>query len=105
MKIGTVLSCLTAMVAATLFSQASAETVQTGANVFNGRPYLWLEAENYNTITNGDPNTGWKVVDTENPINSVSGLPILLFCQTPPMFQVPLCSIKSVVAGIRCNTK
>lgn len=77
MKIGTVLSCLTAMVAATLFSQASAETVQTGANVFNGRPYLWLEAENYNTITNGDPNTGWKVVDTENPINSVSGLPIL----------------------------
>ncbi len=77
MKFSAVLSCLVAAIAASLFSQASAETVQTVANVFNTRPYLWLEAENFSTLTNGDVNTGWKVVSKQSPINSIQGLPIL----------------------------
>jgi hypothetical protein len=69
--------CFLITVVTSLCSQASAVTVQTAANVFNGRPYLWLEAENFSTLTNADPNTGWKVVSKEAPITSSGGLPIL----------------------------
>ena len=59
-------------------SQTSAETVQTGANVFNGRPFLWLEAESFGSITDGGAaGNGWKVVSKESPINSNQGVPIL----------------------------
>jgi PEP-CTERM motif-containing protein len=63
---------------ASFISHASAETVQTAANVFNGRPYLWLEAENYASITDGGvAGNGWKAVNKATPINSNQGVPIL----------------------------
>ena len=77
MRNSVVLSCLAAGVLALHLTQADAETVQTTADVFNGRPFLWLEAENFKTITNADPNTGWTVVSKDSPITSVGGLPIL----------------------------
>ena len=70
--------CLLLAVVTSLCSQASAVTVQTAANVFNGRPYLWLEAENFTSITDGGAaGNGWKVVSKQTPITSTQGLPIL----------------------------
>lgn len=70
--------CMLVAVVANLCSQASAVTVQTAANVFNGRPYLWVEAENYASITDGGTaGNGWKVVSKQTPVNSNQGVPIL----------------------------
>src|SRR6476619_385991 len=70
--------CVLVAVVANLYSQALAVTVQTAANLFNGRPYLWLEAENYASITDGGAaGNGWKVVSKQTPVNSNQGLPIL----------------------------
>src|SRR6478752_1730929 len=68
--------CVLVAVVANLCSQAFAETVQTVANVFNGRPFLWLEAENYASITDGGAaGNGWKVVSKQTPVNSNQGVP------------------------------
>ena len=77
MKISAALACFVVAIVASLVSQTSAETVQTAADVFNTRPFLWLEAESFSTLTNGAEATGWKVVSKESPINSIQGLPIL----------------------------
>ena len=78
MKISAVLACFVVAIVASLISQASAETVQTGANVFNGRPFLWVEAESFNSIVDGGTTgNGWKVVSKATPVNSNQGVPIL----------------------------
>ncbi len=64
-----------AVLAATMVS-ATAQTVQTGANVFNGRSYLYVEAESATLSEDLDSN-GWLVVDKDNPITSAGGLDIL----------------------------
>lgn len=72
MKLSAGLSCLAAVVAASLLTQASAETVQTASNVFEGRPYLWVEAESFRTLVDGGTaGNGWKVVDKGGPDMSV----------------------------------
>lgn len=53
MRISAVLSFLLAAVVASLVSQASAETVQTAANVFDTRPFLWVEGESYSSLNSG----------------------------------------------------
>jgi hypothetical protein len=46
--------------------------------VFNGRPFLWVEAENFASLTDGGvTGNGWKVVSKQTPITSTQGLPIL----------------------------
>jgi hypothetical protein len=78
MRISLVLACVTTGMAACIFSQASAETVQTAANVFEGRPFLWVEAESFSSLADGGTTgNGWKVVTKETPINSSQGVPIL----------------------------
>jgi hypothetical protein len=59
---------------------AFAESVQTPGNVFNGMPYLWVEAESYSSVVDGGATgNGWKIVTKESPINSAGAvsLPIL----------------------------
>lgn len=70
--------CLFASLLISLYSQVVAQTtVQTGSNVFNGRPFLWVEAENFSSRSDDPDNNAWKVVSKENPFNSTQGLPIL----------------------------
>src|SRR4051812_35557499 len=70
--------CLLIAVITSLCSQASAVTVQTASNVFNGRPFLWVEAENFASLTDGGvAGNGWKVVSKQTPITSTQGQPIL----------------------------
>ena len=76
MKISAGLACFVMVIVASLVTQTSAETVQTGADVFNARPFLWLEAESFSTLTNGAEATGWKVVNKESPITSVGNVPV-----------------------------
>ena len=57
--------------------QASAITAQSASDVFNGRPYLWLEAESYASLGEDPEDNGWLEVSKENPITSVGGLDIL----------------------------
>jgi hypothetical protein len=72
MKLRALLPCLVAVIAASLFSQASAETVQTAADVFEGRPYLWVEAESFSSLVDGGTaGNGWKVVTKGGPDMSV----------------------------------
>ena len=59
MKLRAVLSFLVVIVAASLSSRTSAETVQTPANVFNGRPFLYVEGESASTFTG----TAWHHVE------------------------------------------
>jgi hypothetical protein len=72
-----VLSSFAALVVAPLFLEANAQTVQTAADVFDSRPFLWLEAEDYSSLGEDPENDGWKVVTKENPVTSTQGLPIL----------------------------
>jgi hypothetical protein len=58
-------------IVASLLSQATAQTVQTPADVFDGRPFLWVEAEDYMSLAEDPENDGWKIVSKESPINSV----------------------------------
>ena len=67
MKFSAVLSCLVAVVAALLSSQSSAETVQTAANVFNGRPFLYVEGESASTINGTADGTTWKIATKGGP--------------------------------------
>jgi len=77
MKLKAVFLSLAAAIVASLLSQASAETVQTPANVFGGRPFLYVEGESASTIT-GAPGATWKVVTKGGPDLSVGGaLPVL----------------------------
>jgi hypothetical protein len=57
-------------------STALAATQQTAGNVFNSRPYLYVEAESYSTLNDAD-NNGWKIVSKESPITSPQGKSIL----------------------------
>ena len=74
MKSSAIVSCL---VVVSLLSSATAQVVQTPANVFDGRPFLWVEAENFASRAEDPDDNGWKIVSKETPITSVQGLPIL----------------------------
>jgi hypothetical protein len=77
MKCSAILACLAVTVISFWCSQASAETVQTGANVFNGRPYLYVEAESYASVVDGGTaGNGWEIVSKESPINSGGAVPL-----------------------------
>ncbi len=66
MKFSTVSPCIVTLIAALLVSQVSAEIVQTAAHVFDGRPYLWVEGENFSTLN--DPGGGtWKIATKGGP--------------------------------------
>jgi hypothetical protein len=71
MKRSTVLFCLgglVGVVATAMVSPAHAETVQTAAHVFDGRPYLWVEAESFSSLVDGGTaGNGWKVVTKGGP--------------------------------------
>jgi hypothetical protein len=71
------LSCLATVVVLSFFTPAGAQTVQTAADVFDGRAFLWVEAENFSMLGEDPENDGFKVVSKENPITSAGGLPIL----------------------------
>ena len=59
-------------------SIAKAITQQTAGHVFNSRPYLYVEAESYNTLNDiGAAGDGWAVVSKEAPIVSPQGVNIL----------------------------
>jgi hypothetical protein len=58
-------------------SQAIAQTVQTAGDVFDGRAYLWVEAEDYSALGEDPEGDGFVVVSKETPITSVGGLDIL----------------------------
>ncbi len=77
MKNLSLLSLLSAVVTLSLMTQASAVTEQTASNVFNGRSYLWLEAESFSSLGADPENDGWRVVSKESPITSTGGLDIL----------------------------
>jgi hypothetical protein len=66
MKLCALLSFSFAIVAASLCSESSAETVQTAANVFHGSPFLYVEAESASTIT-GTAGSTWKVANKGGP--------------------------------------
>jgi hypothetical protein len=55
---------------------ALAITQQTASQVFDSRPYLYVEAESFNSLTDAD-NNGWKVVSKETPVTSPQGRSIL----------------------------
>ncbi len=67
---------LPAILFAASTSTAGAVTQQSAANVFNGRPYLYVEAESYSSLNDTDDN-GFKVVSKESPITSPQGRSIL----------------------------
>jgi hypothetical protein len=75
MRINRVCSSL-AVVVASLSSQLAAQTIQTAADVFDDRPFLWVEAENFSTLNEDEDDNGWKVVSKENPITSVGNVPL-----------------------------
>jgi hypothetical protein len=76
MRFNRVLSCLAAVVVAAFGLRVTAQTVQTAADVFDGRPFLWVEAENFSTRGEDLDDNGWKVVSKENPITSVGNTPL-----------------------------
>ena len=81
MKLKSILPCLAVVLADFAVSHVLAETVQMASDVFEGRPYLWVEAESANAIT-GTPGATWKIVTKGGPDVSVvpageQGLPIL----------------------------
>ena len=58
-------------------SVVKAVTVQDSQHVFNGRSYLYVEAEDFSTLGADLDNNGWKVVSKTAPVTSVGGLDIL----------------------------
>jgi hypothetical protein len=77
MGIKTNLFCVIASALALLSTHAKAVTVQTASDVFDGRPYLYVEAESFASRGADPENDGWKVVSKETPVNSALGVPIL----------------------------
>jgi len=78
MKILSILSLLTVAMTLSLGAQVrGAVTVQTASDVFNGRSYLWLEAENFSSLGADPEGDGWKIVSKETPVTSAGGLDIL----------------------------
>src|SRR5688572_4591379 len=71
MKLSGVLSCLVAVFAVSLFSHASAETVQTAAHVFDGRPYLWVEGESASVFNAPVDGMTWKIATKGGPDMSI----------------------------------
>lgn len=70
--------CLLFAAVAAVGSTAHAVTEQTASNVFSGRPYLYVEAENYSTLTDGGTaGNGWTSVNTASPITTAQGRSIL----------------------------
>ncbi len=70
-------SVLTVSAVAALVSSSSAVTVQTAGNVFNGRSYLYVEAEDYAMLGDDPDDNGFKIVSKESPIVSSQGVDIL----------------------------
>ena len=58
-------------------SRAGAVTEQTFVHVFDGRPFLYVEAEDYSSLSEDADNNGWKIVSKEAPVQSTQGLDIL----------------------------
>lgn len=56
---------------------ASATTVQTLQHIFEGRSFLYVEAEDYAALGADPEDDGWKVVSIDSPITSLQGLDIL----------------------------
>ena len=52
-------------------SQSSAETVQTAANVFDGRPFLYVEGESASTFNAPVDGITWKIATKGGPDMSV----------------------------------
>jgi hypothetical protein len=52
-------------------SPATAITVQSASDVFDSRPFLFVEAESYASLNEDPENDGWLEVSKETPINSV----------------------------------
>src|SRR4051812_4094551 len=80
MKLRAELFCVAAVIAVSLFTQASAETVQTAANVFAGHPFLYVEGESASSINLGTQAKTWQVVTKGGPdlsVNTGPQLPIL----------------------------
>ena len=71
MKFSTVSSCFVTLIAALLVSQASAETVQTAAHVFDGRPFLYVEGESASTFNAPVDGNTWKIATKGGPDMSV----------------------------------
>ncbi len=71
MKFSTVSSCFATLSAALLVSQAYAETVQTAANVFDGRPFLYVEGESASTFNAPVDGNTWKIATKGGPDMSV----------------------------------
>ncbi|MEO2045624.1 MAG: PEP-CTERM sorting domain-containing protein [Pirellulales bacterium] len=71
-----ILSLITAFTALTFVSQTGAVTVQSPLG-FEGRKFLWLEAESYSSLGEDLDNNGWVGVNKDTPIVSVGGLDIL----------------------------
>jgi len=66
-----------AVASLSLSTQVSAVTTQTASDVFNGRSYLYLEAESYSSLGEDLDDNGWQIVSKEAPIVSPAGLDIL----------------------------
>jgi hypothetical protein len=63
--------------ASATLTPALAVTVQGPGNVFNGRSYLYVEAENFSSRGDDPEDDGWKIVSKQSPIQSTQGLDIL----------------------------
>jgi hypothetical protein len=70
MRIRALLSCSITLIVGSYTSQTFAITVQTGADIFDNRPFLWVEAEDYSMLAADPENDGWKIVSKESPINT-----------------------------------
>lgn len=72
MRISGVSSCLVAVAFASFASQATAVTVQSASDVFNGNPFLYVEAESFSSLVDGGAQgNGWKVVTKGGPDMSI----------------------------------
>ncbi len=61
-----------------LASEARAVTVQGASDVFNGRNYLYVEAEDYSSLSDTETlGNGFAIASKENPVQSNQGLDIL----------------------------
>src|SRR5690242_17951372 len=90
MKFGIVSAFVSAALAASLVSQARAETVQTPANVFSGHPFLYVEGESASAFNAPVDGMTWKIATKGGPDMSTNPAP-----GTP----VPIVPLTSNVSG------
>src|SRR5690348_9707106 len=88
MKFGIVSAFVSAALAASLVSQARAETVQTPANVFAGHPFLYVEGESASAFNAPVDGMTWKIATKGGPDMSTNTGPT-----------VPIVPLTSNVSG------